>query len=285
MKLLVSFENPHTDWIPLIVFKNYYEYLITNNLDIEFEYLNPDPKLRTNPSGIYSPHIMRIVNKENGKYIIVSYWDRAIELTWAGNGWDSKNNVEILTSSGVHIPMKFTPFSYVCYSKKFEELSFIKELDFEKKTDTELRFRGYLYADRLNMSQYKPKYFPKDRKSIEEYFEEINNSQICLSLNGAGEICNRDMEILSCGSVLLRPILKQKFNNDLVPNVHYVGVDFTHDPRKQFDLLLKKYKEIKDNYEFLSKISKNGLDWFRKNATTNANVEQLKKLIDLEKLN
>jgi hypothetical protein len=284
MKLLVTFENPHTDWAPLIVFKEYYDYLCKDKPEVEFEYQNTNPILRTNPSGIYSPHIMRIFNKENSKYITISYWDRALELTWDGNGWDHKNNVEIITSSGVHVPMKFTPFSYVCYSKKFEELSLSQSLSFMDKTNTSLKFRGYLYAERLSMSKYKPEYFPKERISVEEYFEEINNTKISLSLNGAGEICNRDMEILACGSVLLRPILKQKFHNELTPGVHYVGVECVDNPNKQFDLLLKKYEEIKDNYEFLSKISSNGLNWFRKNGSINANVELLKKIIDLEKL-
>ena len=47
---------------------------------------------------------------------------------------------------------------------------------------------------------------------------------------------------------------------------------------------IKKYEEIKYNYELLNTISNNGLDWFKSNGSMISNVEILKKIINLDKL-
>jgi hypothetical protein len=285
MKLEFKFEDPHVDWNPLLVFKNYYNWFKKVNTEHEIFFNKTESIERKNPSGSSSPHVMTIKNIENGKYIIVSYWDRAIELTWKANGWNVENMVELITSSGVHVNMDFIPFSYVCYLYEFQKDAENKKVDFEKKTIDRLLFRGHLYGDRKEMSLYKPEYFSDFKKSNDEYFDELNNSKICLSLDGAGEICNRDMEILSVGSVLLRPKLNQKFYNELIPNYHYISVDKVNNPKKQIDLMIDKYEEIKNDNEFLKFISNNGNQWFKKNGTMESNVEILKKIININKLN
>lgn len=285
MNILVTFEYPYTSWNPLIVFKNYYEWFESYYSNHTITYQNTEPHTRHNPSGIGSPHVMIIRNLENKKYIIVSYWDRAIELTWQGNGWDVENNVDLITSAGVHFPMETTPFSYTCYSNDFEKYASENRKPWQEKEENRLFFRGYLYSERKLMSEYKPEFFEESRKTPIEYFEELNNSKISLSLNGAGEICNRDIEILCSGSVLIRPKLNQKFHNELIPDFHYLSVERISNPRQQLDAIIKKYEEVKDNSELLSNISKNGLDWFNSNGSMTSNVELLKKITDLNKLN
>jgi hypothetical protein len=285
MKLEFRFETPHTDWSVLLVFKQFYDYFVESYKDIEIEYVNSSTFLDRNPSGLYSPHIMSIKNLDNQKYIIVSYWDRAVELTWDGNGWDNNNCVELITSSGVHNQdLKTTPFSYLTYSRTFEGLSQNNKIDFYFKKDNDLFFRGFLYSHRKIMSDHNPNSFIKNKIGTHEFFNEINESKVVLSLNGAGEICNRDIEILSTGSVLIRPKLTQKFHNELIPDVHYVSVDNVDDPVNQFELIKNKFESIKNNHDYLNKISKNGLIWFQENGTINANVEILKTLININKL-
>lgn len=284
MNILVRFESPHTLWAPLLVFEQFYKWFKTHYNNFNIIYENTNIEDRSNPSGTSSPHVMTIRNLDNNKYIIVSYWDRAIELTWVDNGWDTKNNVDIITSSGVHTDMDFTPFSYTCYNLEFEHLSKNKKISWKKKTNDSILFRGFLYGDRYQMWKYKPEFFSQNKVSIEEYFNEINRSKISLSLNGAGEICNRDIEILSCGTVLLRPKLTQRFYNDLIPNYHYVSVDKVDNPKEQLDILLEKYNEIKKNDDMLETISKNGFEWYTNNGTVDSNVNILKKIINIEKL-
>ncbi len=154
-----------------------------------------------------------------------------------------------------------------------------------EKENNDLMFRGYLYGDRLNLKNYgilnitDQKNFP-----IENYFNELTNNRINLSLNGAAEICNRDMEILSSRSVLFRPLLFQKFYNELIPDYHYISFEYSSDPKKQTEIILDKFNLIKDNIDFLTFISENGYNWFKENGTVESNVKILNEILNEDKL-
>jgi hypothetical protein len=119
---------------------------------------------------------------------------------------------------------------------------------------------------------------------ITDYLMELDNTKISLSLNGAGEICNRDIEILSMKSVLLRPKLTQTFHNGLIDGVHYIGFEYNDDPKLQTDIILKKFNEIKDNENLLKNISENGYKWYLNNGTIKSNVNILEKIVDINLL-
>lgn len=286
MKIHFTFEYPHTDWSTLHVYARYYTWFINNHNTIESTYQNSSLASDRNVCGPYSPHIMTVRNLESLKYYLVSYWDNAASLMTSYHDWDPENCVGLITSSGVYNNLDHIPFSYTCYGTNFENLSLeniVKKI--EEKPNSELKFRGYLYGERLSMSTYYPEIFLNHIGFDSNfYFQELNNSKICLSLNGVGEICNRDMEILSVGSVLLRPELTQVFHDPLIPDFHYLSVQKVNDPKEQIDLLIKKYKENIDNLDFLNYIGSNGYNWFKQNGTIDSNVEILKKIIDLNKL-
>lgn len=284
MNIEVMFEKPHSLWNVLLVFEKFFNWFKSSYPEHNITFRNSDPDKRGNPSGPCSPHVMVIRNLDNYKYIIVSYWDRAVELTWPGCGWDVENRVELITSSGVHSPIDVTPFSYLCYSRDFEEIATLKKIPFNEKKHNSLFFRGYLYHERKIMQKHFPEYFTEERKLSFDYFNEFNENKINLSLNGAAEVCHRDIEILSSGSVLLRPKLGQVFHEPLIPDYHYVSVPRHHDPITQFQLLLEKYEEIKNDEELLSRISTNGYEWYERNGTVKSNVDILKKIINLGKL-
>jgi hypothetical protein len=284
MKIKIGYQGPFTQWSITHVFKKYHDYCLENFKDIEIEYLNYDHFLDNNPSGLFSPHNMRIINEESGKYIVVSYWDKAEEMTWEGNGWDHKNCVMFVTSSGVHTDMEFTPFSYLPYNIHYDNLS-LNAKRMEEKENCELVFRGFLYGDRLNMSERNVFKVTNEKIYPEQsYFEDLTNNKICLSLNGAGEICNRDLEILSSRSVLFRPLLKQKFHNELIPNVHYIGFELRRNVDEQIEVILDKFNEIKDNVELLKYVSENGYEWYQNNGTIESNFRLLTEIIDLNLL-
>jgi hypothetical protein len=227
---------------------------------------------------------MTITNLDTKKYLIVSYWDKAIELTWEWNGWEPKNMVELISSSGTKPEMNFTPYTYLPYSIIFDNLS-KNSKKIEEKENNELGFRGFLYNERLSLSKIgdikitNEKLFPIDR-----YYEELNNNKICLSLNGAGEICNRDIEVLSARSALLRPKLDLQFHNKLIPNYHYISFEMDNDPIILNKIILDRYNEVKNDTEFLKYISENGYRWYLENGTVDSNVRILKEIIDINKL-
>jgi len=284
MKIEFRFENPHTDWTVLYVFKQFYNQFILDNPHIECSYVNSSEFHNGNPSGIYSAQIMTITNLDTKKYLIVSYWDRAIELTWEWNGWEPQNMVELISSSGVKPEMNFTPFSYLPYSTIFEILSKTSK-KIEEKSYNELEFRGFLYNERLSLSKIgdiriiDKKIFP-----VERYFDELTNNKVCLSLNGAGEICNRDIKMLSARSALLRPKLNLQFHNKLIPDYHYISFEMDNDPIVLNKIILDRYNEVKDDTEFLRYISENGYQWYLENGTIESNVRILKEIIKIDKL-
>jgi hypothetical protein len=284
MRLEFRFENPHTDWAVLHVFKKYYEHFIKENPHIECLYINSSQFFNGNPSGIYPAQIMTITNLDTKKYVIISYWDNPIEMTWEGNGWDTQYRVELISSSGAKPEMNFTPYSYLPYNKIFDELSKFSKL-LENKPNNKLEFRGFLYNERLSLSNIGDIKITSERiLPTEKYFEDLTNNKICLSLNGAGEICNRDIEILSARSVLLRPKLNLKFHNELIPNYHYISFEMNDDPIILNKNILDKYNEVKDDIEFLKYISENGYKWYLENGTVESNVKILKQIIKIDKL-
>jgi hypothetical protein len=283
-KIQFTYEYPHTDWSVLHVFKKYHDFFIEQKSDVECSYVNASQFFDGNPSGPHSAQNMVITDLESQKYIIVSYWDRPIEMTWQGNGWNTENCIEIIATSGTYSNPIFTPLSYVSYSRKFDEFS-LKAKSFYEKEKNELFFNGYLYGDRLDLSKLGKIDINNNKIHPDElYFETLTNNKICLSLNGVGEICNRDMEILSANSVLFRPKLKSKFHNDLIPDFHYIPFDLHYDPNIQLDIILEKYNQVKDDDELLSFICNNGFEWYNKNGTINANVDILKELVNIDKL-
>lgn len=284
MNIEIGYEYPHSQWTIFHVFKEYHELLMVNNPDVNFNYLNFGSLQNRSAQNIYSPHVMTIKNIENEKYFIISYWDNVNDFDYELNGWNPEKCVNIFTSSGVHTNNnKVIPFSYLPYNIITEEFSKTCK-NLEEKNNSELYFRGYLYGLRKNIQDLGVIRLDDNKIPITDYLMELDNTKISLSLNGAGEICNRDIEILSMKSVLLRPKLTQTFHNGLIDGVHYIGFEYNDDPKLQTDIILKKFNEIKDNENLLKNISENGYKWYLNNGTIKSNVNILEKIVDINLL-
>lgn len=285
MRLQVSFQYPFTDWSVFHVFNGFYNlWKESLSKDIQIEYVDSGLVYNGNPGSYYSPHIMTIKNKDNDKYIIVSYWDRADDLTDSNQGWCDSKRAALITSSGVRRDINCIPFSYICYTKEFDKLS-IGALPIDKKPNNNLFFKGYLYDKRYLLSLTKMIDITNNKVSpTEKYFEEINNNKINLSFNGAGEICNRDIEILSARSVLLRPKLYQKFHNDLIADYNYIAFEESSNPKEQCQIIIDKFNTIKNNIDLLTYISNNGYEWYMNNGTINSNINILNNILDIQLL-
>jgi len=285
MNIEIGYQHPHTRWTVFHVFHRLHNRLSESMKDIKIEYVEFGSRYTGECGGVYSPHVMTIKNLDNGKYFVVSYWDHMIDLTYEGHGWNNELCQGIISSSGNKTGINAIPSSYVCYDTLFDELH-LSAKNMSEKTNNELFFRGYLYGQRLDLSNLNilnitnEKVFP-----TEKYFEELTNNRINLSLNGAAEICNRDIEILGSRSVLFRPYLTQKFHNELIPDYHYIGFEFNPDARLQTEIILDKFNSIKDNIELLTNISDNGYEWFKSNGTVDSNVNILYSILNEDKIN
>lgn len=252
----------------------------------------------------YGYHMLILENADNGKYILVNYYDWVNTLTHE-NYWDTENLTEVLTSIGTHsddlyfkpTQFNYTPLSFTVQSVEAEyEISKI-DTSFDKKVlSKKPTFRGLLYNFR--------KYLSLDRRftvlstanskflSKRDYVKEVNSFKLNLSLDGEGEIAHRDIECMGVGSAVLRRKLSNKFHNKLVPNHHYISVntdDLNDLPsdiyfKELADRFYERYLEVRDDDQYLEFVGNNALQWYKENGTTDANVTLLLKLLDFEKL-
>jgi len=127
-----------------------------------------------------------------------------------------------------------------------------------------------------------------------EYLEELDSRALNLSLNGTGEICFRDMEILGLGTALFRPKLVTELHNKLIPDYHYISVDFEDIFQgstgfgiycdKLANRMIERFNQVKNNKDFIDFVAKNGKKWYEENATIEMNAKIASDVIDLSKI-
>ena len=237
----------------------------------------------TRPS---SSHHLIVKNNKSNKYKVVTYCDNAAYLIVEDLGWDYKNCLGIYSAVDAGVEKAITPISYCAFNSTLEDIVKGLNLDFKYKKNNTLVFRGFLYGQRLNLEADNDTVKILNHKlPINDYLIELNNQSISLSLNGQAEICNRDIEILSVGSVLLRPKLtRTQFKNPLIEDYHYVSFEYHSDPQEQLNIIIQKYNEIKENFTYLIDIAKNGHEWYLNNGTILANAQIISDTINLEEL-
>lgn len=311
MKINVYIELYGQEWAYVAVFHKIYKKIVSEYSDIDFKLIDAglmrDPKTYVSAGCKYGPFFMILENDDTKKYIVISYWDKLKNLTIEHDvtNWDISNCVEIIASSGAHdndlyyapLNVDYTPFSYICARSENENI--IEKLYAEKSTKKYpdiLSFRGYIYGFREYLMQTK-KYniIPIHTSHLPspKYLAELSGEYLNFSINGAGEICHRDMEILGLGNALFRMKLVGKFHTELIPNYHYIAIDCDDIPKNiaQYDYwallhnrIIDRFEEIKTDYDFIKYIGENGRKWYLENGTINTNADIAFSLLNFSKL-
>lgn len=330
MKVKCYFERGALHWSNVSSHNFVFNKLVEKYPDIEFEAIHPavdyflqedgtQKSMRessgySGPACKYGPYFMVIQNPENLKYLLVSYWDKLDNFRHTN--WDVENCVEILTSIGLHsddvfykkMDIEYTPTSFVGSTlqneQRIEQLykermsknvnERINNLDqYGRIYPEKLTFRGftYLFRDYIRMDD---RYIVNSDKLDDlPYLQELDSYALNFSPNGAGEICFRDFEILGLGGALFRQKLVVDFHNKLIPNYHYISVDFDDIPtdtdnytywKKLADRIHERFVEVKDDYDFIDYVAKNGRKWYEENGTADKNAEIIVNLLDLNKI-
>jgi hypothetical protein len=287
MEINVYYEKPHNGWSVTTIYDRVFNSLRESYPSIDFVHINTPQFYPVGPGEIYSPHLMVIKNTKNKKYILVSYWDVSDDLFYEGNGWiNLKKRVQFISTSGLSFKHDLNePLSYPVYSVEVESLiENIYQNDQITRDNDVLTFRGFLYLFREYLSLDPFFNVTNERLSYYNYLVELKKCKIGLGLNGAGEICNRDIEILGLGTPLLRPRLESVFYNKLIPDYHYISFEIGENHESTKQNLLEKFNSVKDNPEFLNFISQNGRKWYEENGTIESNKKILINTINLKKL-
>ena len=302
------FEWNDFSWCPTTTYVKYFKKIKELRPDIEFNFVNAVEKREEardktyfGHASMYGPFYCMIKNRANNKYILISYWDSIKDIFESRfSHFDLSSMVELITSIGVTVNdiefrpisyLKYTPFGYISLSPENERVAEdLVKLDIAKINPDRPKFRNFPNDPFRQFIMADKRFDGIDRRdnnlSIREYMEELNASKINLNINGHGEICHRDMEVLALGNVLLRPKFVVQFHEPLIPDFHYIAVDFNNyrDYQTTADKLINKYNEVKDNKELLDFIGKNAREWYLRNGCTDGNADLLVKLIDFKKL-
>lgn len=132
--------------------------------------------------------------------------------------------------------------------------------------------------------------------SSENYFDDLINYKICLSIGGVanGDLCYRDVECLALGIPFLRFDYVTTLNPPLIPNYHYISIPLQLDlpihnsvlkdrlgVQKHANLIENRYKETVNNMDFLNYISSNARQYYEKYLSKQSRVKHTLNLLEL----
>jgi hypothetical protein len=134
--------------------------------------------------------------------------------------------------------------------------------------------------------------------NLNEYFNELTKFKIGLSVPGVGELCYRDVEYMAIGIPMMRFEYITQMNPPLIPNHHYIAIDridteehqnFNGGPisaereggKEYVEQYLKKFKEVKDDKDFLKFITNNAKEYYNTYLHPLTRVQHIVKLLKI----
>lgn len=139
-------------------------------------------------------------------------------------------------------------------------------------------------------------YFDKDLfyggaslHNFHDYAAELINHKVGFSIAGRGEFCYRDIEYMAMGIPFIRYEYSNKMNPNLIPNYHYISVPRGEDIGNERNLkeeharaIEQRFKEVKDDNEFLSFISRNAREYYETYITLDNCTNHTYNLLNLD---
>lgn len=232
----------------------------------------------------------QIINQKNNKTIVVSFWDKGMDLFLPGMGWEKYEIIQYL--GGLSISMtpeeiynkyniRHQPFQYSLGNRN--SLENVAEVRVDYKPEEKIKkaiFIGSMYTEhrmkfREILSKH-PLFEILDGSSgyyHKSYYEKINQYRVALCLNAHAETSIRETELLGLGVPMLRSELVTQFHNPYIPDYHYIrGSEKSTDAACAYPSL--KVEDIADQYicalenkiddfDFLKSISANSLKYYQ----------------------
>lgn len=253
---------------------------------------------------------IQLINEDNKKTIVVSFWDRGMDILMPELGWNKYEMIQYIGGIGMSMT------SEEIYDKyKIKHTKFQYPLGNRDSLDNILRIRNnYEPSEKIKKAIFigtpygtRAELIPilKNNPLFEfidgsagligaSYLEKINEYSVALCFNAIAETSIRDIEILGLGIPMLRSELTTQFFNPLIPDHHYIrgserctagclvypGIPM-ESIAAQFEQSLEK--AINDPI-FLKNISKNARDYFDSYCQTNYIVDLFFQVADIDAL-
>jgi hypothetical protein len=262
------------------------------------------------PGGRCGTSNMKIINKENNKTTVLSFWDRTMDIVASGGnlGWENLEIVHVIGGLGIFMTpeeiqnqynVKFTPFLY-----PLEFLSSYKYIEQYRKPynlDNKIKkacFIGWIYDSRKQIADILNTHPLFEIMGIEaglrgeHYYEKMSQYALTLSFNGNGEWCLRDVESMGLGIPTLRAELKTPFYKGLNPNINYIkgmepsinahmifsGYSFEDTAAHYIEAVEKAF----NNEELLYSVSQNNTEYYNKYLLPDKIVDEFFNVFDLK---
>lgn len=187
---------------------------------------------------------------------------------------------------------KFKPWIY--FQALFDNLDmyYLKRKYVSNKSNT-LFFKGTSLPDRSFLFHLDKNYVSEfNPTSPDNYFNELINHKLAISIDGRGEFCYRDIECFGCGVPIIRYEYESVFNEPLIPNFHYISIPRPSDmklyrlgSKEHADKFMEKYFEVINNNELLNFISENARKYYENNLTLNNSIKRTYDILNLNTWN
>jgi len=130
------------------------------------------------------------------------------------------------------------------------------------------------------------------------HFEELTKYKVGLCIPGMGELCYRDIEYMAIGIPMMKFEYVTQLNPPLVPNHHYISIDRIDTEQdwqvsggiiaaernggeRQVSAYLKRFLEVKDDKEFLDKISNNAREYYETYLHPDTRLQHALRLMEI----
>jgi len=296
----------------------YFKY-IYNTIFEQFKYKYPDytvvheqpdyEKLGNSFSSPGGKSNLQIINPLNNNIILMSFWDRGMDLlTEKGIGWEKYNLVQYIGGLGMRLNSQqikekygvtHLPFQYpLGVPNSYEYVDeFYKPFNPDEKIKKAV-FIGAIYGTRAEIC-----YRMKNHPLIDifdntagyigrEYFKKLSEYLISISFNGNGELCLRDFESMGLNIPVVRPGLLTELHNPLIPDYHYIkatepceNAHFSHRNTNINDLSNQYINSIEtsiNDYDKLLKITNNAHEYFESYCKPDYIIDLFFKLLNIK---
>lgn len=254
---------------------------------------------------------MIIRNPDTQKAVILSFWDRGLEVVQANqwpHAWGTEFKVvHVIGGLGIdpqklsNYDVKFTPFLYPLeLESRYRHVENVRVPYVFEQKQKKVCFIGSIYGTRKTILEHMTKHPMVDAYDHsagyinQAYFEKMNEYALTLSLNGNGEWCMRDFESMGLGIPVIRCEAVSPLYAPLVPDVDYVrGADpaldawmifpWNHEQRiaEQF---IDRIECIMKEPETLTKMSARNVSYFDENVYPEKIGKKFFDIFDLNEL-
>jgi hypothetical protein len=294
-KLIISYEQGYNNWY-VSEFYKYFHKKIADNSDIDYQYMSLrelsikfNKEYDNHQSTIFNWYNLIIYNPVNEKMFVHSWFDYAPEIL----KYSVNNNFNVIKFSCVsnlndniinEYKDKLIVQPSIYYLENWSDIELITSTIKPQIKRNKAYFNGLNHGYRENIMSclskndffnIRTKINPEHFRQKNEYYSELSNYNYGISLNGAANICYRDLELFALGVLNLRQPLTSKTYNPLVKDVHYIElidnnltdkIIFKHgDPNKIINERVEELINFSSTKEYCNMINESK-KWFIDNC-------------------